>query len=73
MTAMLLIVAMLLQNTDTATVRLVLAVLCVMVLSSIAVGVSIGLARRMHDLAERTPRTDAPPPAAEAHDDQVPD
>ncbi len=69
---MLLVVAMLLlQDTGTATVRLVLAVLCVMVLSSVALGASIGLARRMHDIAERTPRKN-PPPTNEPTDDQAP-
>ena len=70
---MLVVVAMLLlQDTGTVTVRLVLAVLCVMVLSSVAVGASIGLARRMNDIAERTPRKN-PPPTNAPHDDQAQD
>ncbi len=70
---MLFFVAMfLLQDTGTATVWLVLAVLCVIVLSSVALGVSIGLARRMHDIAERTPRKNLPP-TNEPTDDQAQD
>ncbi len=53
------------QQGSTDVVRLVLAVLCVMVLSSVALGASLGLARRMHQIADR----ESPAPS----DEQEPD
>lgn len=49
------------QQGSADVVRLVLAVLCVVVLSSVALGASIGLARRMHQIADR----DSPAPGDE--------
>jgi len=68
---LLTIAAFLAQNTSPAAVQLILAVLCVVVLSSVAVGVSIGLARRMNEIAERTPRKNPPHPPATSNDDQL--
>jgi hypothetical protein len=73
---MLLIIAThALQQNSTASAQLILAVLCVVVMSSIALGVCIGLARRMQQIADRTPRTSPPPkpPAADPTNDQAPD
>lgn len=63
------------QDTDAGTVpiQFVLAVLCVIVLSSVAVGVSWGLARRMQQIAERTPRKKPVLPPADERNNQAPD
>lgn len=50
-------IAVVAQQDSTTSAKLILAVLCVVVLSSMALGVSIGLARRMQQIADRTPRT----------------
>lgn len=52
--------------------RLVLAVLCVVVASSMALGASIGLARRMHQLADR-PSSQKPPEQSSESDDEAQD
>jgi hypothetical protein len=53
------------QQDPTASARLILAVLCVVVASSIALAVSIGLARRMSQIADRPPRKQEPPDEAD--------
>jgi hypothetical protein len=74
---MVIVATIFAQDTGTTTVpaQFVVAVLCVIVASSVAVGVSWGLARRMQQIADRTPRTNLPPtpPAAEPNDEQAPD
>jgi anaerobic C4-dicarboxylate transporter len=73
---MVILATILAQDTGSSTVpvQFVLAVLCVIVLSSVALGVCVGLARRMQQIAERTPRKNPPqpPPADTFNDDQAP-
>lgn len=64
------------QDTGTGTVpvQFVLALLCVIVLSSLALGVCVGLARRMRQIADSTPRKHLSPPSAdESNHNQEPD
>jgi hypothetical protein len=71
---MLLIIAThVLQQNSTASAQLILAVLCVIVLSSLALGVCVGLARRMQQIADSTPRKKPPQPPAAERSNQEPD
>ncbi len=57
-------------DTSLTSVRVILALVCVIVASSLALGVAVGLARRIQTIADQGPAGDAPQNADPTAEDQ---